>query len=166
MKKLLSITGMILIITVVSMAQDNGRDKSSGMFQHRGPTKKIEELEKIKLIDVLNLDEAASVKFFTRKNQSRGRVLDMENKISDLLNSIENEIKKGNSKDINKIQRLNEDYMNTSMEIEKERMNFIRSLNDILSQEQIGKLVVFEKRFREEIRELLLKERIRRNRNK
>jgi hypothetical protein len=128
--------------------------------------KKIEELEKIKLLDVLNLDEATSAKLFTRRNLNRTKIWDYEDKINFDLQNIEFEIKKGKDKDVSKIQKLNEDYFNLSMEVEKEKLSYLRSLSDILTPEQIGKYIVFERKFREEIRDLLMKERIKRNKGK
>jgi len=166
MKNIFTFTGLLLIFIVFNIFQVKAQDSGARPFLRRGAMKKIEELEKIKILDVLNLDEATSVKFFTRKNQSRDKIFNYEDKINDILNNIDAEVKKGNDKDANKIQKLNDDFVNTSIEIEKERMNFIRSLNDILSPEQIGKYIVFEKRFREEIRDLLIKERSKHNRGK
>jgi hypothetical protein len=166
MKNIFYFAGLLLIIIIFDIPQLSAQDMGSRPFLRRGPMKKIEELEKIKLLDVLNMDEATSVKFFTRKNQTREKIFNYEDKNIEILNNIENEVKKGKDNDPNKIQKLNEDYINTSIEIEKERMNFIRSLNDILSPEQVGKYIVFEKRFREEIRDLLIKERSRHNRGK
>ena len=128
--------------------------------------KKIEELEKIKLLDVLNLDEATSVKLFTRRNQDRTKIWDYEDKINNVLQNIESEVKKGSDKDVSKIQKLNEDFCNLSMDVEKEKLSFLRSLSDILNPEQIGKYIVFERKFRDEIRNLLMKERFKRNKGK
>ena len=128
--------------------------------------KKIEELEKVKLLDVLNLDEATSAKLFTRRNQNRTKIWDIEDKINNDLQNIEFEIKKGKDEDVNKIQKMNEEYLNLSMEVEKEKLSFLRSLSDILTPEQIGKYIVFERKFRDEIRDLLMKERIKRNQRK
>ena len=43
--------------------------------------------------------------------------------------------------------------------IEKTKRQFIDSIKDILTTEQIAKLVVFEQRFREEIRRIILNRR-------
>jgi len=166
MKKLLSFTGLLFILIVLNVPKISAQDTGSRPFLRRGPMKKIEELEKIKILDVLNMDEATSVKFFTRKNQSRDKIFNYEDKIIDILNNIEAEVKKGKDKDAGKIQKLNEDFISANIEIEKERMNFIRSLNEILTPEQVGKYIVFEKRFREEIRDLLIKERSKHNKGK
>ena len=53
------------------------------------------------------------------------------------------------------------DAINKILNIEKElfngRINFFNSLNDILSSQQIAKLLIFEKKFRSEIRRQILK---------
>ena len=155
MNKLFIVVALSFIFSVSILAQDIGREER--MHKRRAPMKKIEELEKIKLLDVLNLDEATSVKLFTRRNQNRTKIWDIEDKINEDLQNIELEIKKGKDKDVSKIQKMNEDYCNLSMDVENEKMSFIRSISDILTPEQIGKYIVFERRFREDIRELLMK---------
>ena len=164
MKKLFFVIALLFTFAVSVIAQDIGREE--GTHRRRAPMKKIEELEKIKLLDVLNLDEATSVKLFTRRNQDRTKIWDYEDKINNVLQNIESEVKKGNDKDVSKIQKLNEDFCNLSMEVEKEKLSFLRSLSDILNPEQIGKYIVFERKFRDEIRNLLMKERFKRNKGK
>jgi hypothetical protein len=164
MNKLFFVLALSFILVAAVLPQDSKHEE--GTHKRRAPMKKIEELEKIKLLDVLNLDETASVKLFTRRNQNRTKIWDIEDKINNDLQNIESEIKKGKDEDVNKIQKMNEEYLNLSMEVEKEKMSFLRSLSDILTPEQIGKYIVFERKFREEIRDLLMKERIKRNRGK
>jgi len=164
MNKIFLLVGLSLIFTGAILAQDLGMGE--GSHKRRAPMKKIEELEKIKLLDILNLDETSSAKLFTRRNQNRTKIWDDEDKINDVLLNIETEIKKGKDKDVSKIQKMNEDYCILNMEVEKEKLSFLKSLSDILTPEQIGKYIVFERKFREEIRDLLMKERIRRNRGK
>ncbi len=48
-------------------------------------------------------------------------------------------------------------YLSVQKQVASEHTKFINSLYDILSNEQIAKLIVFEKRFREEIRHILLR---------
>jgi Spy/CpxP family protein refolding chaperone len=164
MNKLLFTIALSFVFTAAVLPQDFGQEE--GSHKRRAPMKKIEELEKIKLLDVLNLDEAASAKLFTRRNQDRTKIWDLEDKINNTLQNIESEIKKGKDKDVSKIQKLNEDYCNLSMDVEKEKLSFLRSLSDILTPEQIGKYIVFERKFREEIRNLLMKERSKHNKEK
>lgn len=164
MNKIFLLVVCSLILASSGLTQDFGRQE--GHFKRRAPIKKIEELEKIKLLEVMNLDEAVAAKLITRRSQDRAKIWDIEDKINSVLENIENEVNKGKDKDISKIQKLNESYLNLNMEIEKEKQSFLRSLPDILNTEQIGKYIVFERKFREEIRDLLMKERMRRNKGK
>ena len=164
MNKLYIVVALLFVFTTSGLSQNLGREE--GPHKRRTPLRKIEELEKIKLLEVLNLDEATSAKFLTRRNQNRIRIFDKIDKIDSVRENIESEIKRGKNKDVSKIQRMNDDYCTFSMDVEKEKLSFIKSLSDILTPEQIGKYIVFERKFREEIRDLLMKERIKRNRGK
>lgn len=61
---------------------------------------------------------------------------------------------KDSPKDENQ-KRLIADLLKTRLQIESEKQKFINSLSDILSTEQIARLLIFEKRFKEEIRSVL-----------
>ena len=164
MYKLLNVVVLSFVIATSVMAQEFGRE--DGPHRRRPPMQKIEELEKIKLLEILNLDEATSAKFFTRRNQNRIKIFDKMDKVDSVRESIESELKRGKNKDVSRIQKLNGDFCNLSMDVEKERLGFIKSLSDILTPDQIGKYIVFERKFRDEVRDLLMKERTGRNRGK
>ena len=80
MNKLIIVVALLSIFVSAVLAQDLGREE--GSHKRRAPMKKIEELEKIKLLDVLNLDETASAKLFTRRNQNRTRIWDDEDTLT------------------------------------------------------------------------------------
>lgn len=116
---------------------------------------KLEQLEKIKLIDALELDEENSIRFFARRNQSKKEVDELEKKSDEILLQLENTLVNTDAKE-NEVQKnLVTELLMTRQQIEIEKQKFIASLSDILSTEQIVKLVIFEKRFREEIRNVL-----------
>lgn len=119
---------IVLSFTIVSIALSQDMKEEGGSHRRRAPMKKIEELEKIKLLDILNLDEATSAKLFTRRNQDRTKIWDIEDRINDDLQNIENEVKKGKDADLSKIQKMNEEYLNLTMEVEKEKQNYLRFL--------------------------------------
>ena len=55
-----------LLFATPLFAQKNMHERGRRNFG-----KRFEELEKIKLLEMLNLDEEVAIKFFTRRNQSR-----------------------------------------------------------------------------------------------
>ena len=152
MKILYLLVALILTISITSFSQD-GMDK---MMRQRN---KIHQLEKIKLIDELNLDEETSVKFFARRNEMQKEVEKLEDKDDEIIKELEKsiQIKDKNSEVVQK--QLLADLLKTREKIEKTKRQFIDSIKDILTTEQIAKLVVFEQRFREEIRRIILNRR-------
>ena len=116
---------------------------------------KIEQLEKIKLIEVLQLDEETTLKFFSRRSshhQNQKQILSQGDSImTELANKFDSESKTDYRVGIDNILKIDEKLLN-------EREKFLRSLDDLLSAEQIAKLLVFEKRFRNEIRKQILKQ--------
>lgn len=146
MKKHFSLLLICILIPAAILAQEK-RD-------HKGPREKIEQLEKLKLIEALDMDEETTLKFFTRRNESRNRIDVMNDSLDAITENLESKFTKGDDAGY-------KDLVNTYLAIENqitaEHARFINSLYDILSNEQVAKLVVFEKRFREEIRHLLLR---------
>jgi hypothetical protein len=118
--------------------------------------KKIEELEKIKLMEVLNLKEDVMLKFFTRRKnyQDKFRQLEEEkdSKIDELQKAIDSEDDQALKKRIDEMNSLDKN-------ITQNRVDFINSLGDILNEQQIAKVVVFDRNFRRELRDMILKHR-------
>ncbi|MEO8231184.1 MAG: hypothetical protein ABI638_02805 [Ignavibacteriota bacterium] len=149
MKKIIFVIAIILFSTTLFYPQKM-RDK---MMRNKG---KLEQLEKVKLIEALDLKEDVAVRFFARRNESRNEIETLENKVDDILVELENTF---NSKDKNietKQKQLVAEFYKTKESVDQKRVQFIKSLDDILTTEQICKLIVFEKKFREEIRNVLL----------
>ena len=60
------ISYFIFLIMIFSSLSEAQPEKHKHMF---GPSDKIRELEKIKLIEILDLDEETTLKFFARRNE-------------------------------------------------------------------------------------------------
>lgn len=157
MKNLIFVFSIFLLSTLMLNAQ--------GMrLRDNGPLKKIEELEKIKLIEALNMDESTTLKFFARRTKFRDEQTQLFQEANKILNQMEETAKKTNDKNDPEIKKQIEQYFNVENKILQNRESFIYSLNDILASQQIAEYLVFEKKFRDEIRNVLFKERMR-NRN-
>lgn len=119
------------------------------------PEGRIAELEKIKLIETLDLDEETMLKFFSRRNAHHKKIKILVREKDSLVNKlgvrIRNESKNNYESNIQKILEIEEKLV-------LERKNFLESIDDILSSYDVAKLIVFERRFRNEIRKELLKQ--------
>lgn len=119
------------------------------------PFEKIEQLEKAKLIEVLDLDEQTAIKFFSRRKEHQKQIRDLMFSREKMLNELEKNIKEKNSKD-----NYYSDQVNKILDIEKQmsiaKQNFFDSLNDLFTPEQIARFTVFEYKFRREIAQSLM----------
>jgi len=131
-----------------------------GQHRRRNGMTKIEELEKVKLIESLNMDEQTTLKFFARRTEHMNKMKKLVRKSDDLLDRISDLTKKDDEKNSAKLKKMISEYLSGSEAMVKEKENFINSLSDILSYEQISKLLVFEKRFREELKGILFRQRM------
>ena len=148
MKKLLMIIFTLIVLTSIAYPQQMKERKMKNM-------EKLEQLEKIKLIESLDMDEDTSVRFFARRNESKREIQELEKKTDDIIFELEKSFNSEDKYQDEKQKQLISEMLKNREAIEMRRNQFINSLDDILSTEQIAKLIVFEKRFREEIRNVL-----------
>lgn len=127
--------------------------------------KKIDQLERLKLMEILELDEETFIRFFARHSEHKSNVrLSMQGqdkKIAD-MDAIIKSARPITDKEYADI--LN-DYVEGEKKILQDREAYLKSLQAILKPEQVCKLVVFEKKFRDEIRDILLKDRNRKRKD-
>ena len=148
MKKLLMIIFTLIVLTSIAYPQQMKERKMKNM-------EKLEQLEKIKLIESLDMDEDTSVRFFARRNESKREIQELEKKTDDIIFELEKSFNSEDKYQDEKQKLLISEMLKNREAIEMRRNQFINSLDDILSTEQIAKLIVFEKKFREEIRNVI-----------
>jgi len=118
---------------------------------------RLEELEKVKLIEELNLNEETSARFVARLSENRQN----QKKIQRTKMKLVSEIQKSLESDEKKDNKFYEAKINSLLELEsqmhKQREDFLNSLKDILTPEQILKTMIFEVKFREEVKDALIR---------
>ncbi len=124
-------------------------------FKKGEPREKIEALEKIKILETLNMNEETSIKFFARRNEHQQKMQGLFDELDEKISKIEDKI--SSSKDDNdpEIKKLVDSYLLTHQKLDEEKKRFFNSLSDILTYKQIAEFALFERRFREEIRDVL-----------
>ncbi|HLG32480.1 MAG TPA: hypothetical protein VI362_05535 [Ignavibacteriaceae bacterium] len=153
------ITALIIVcINSLGFSQDG----------HFGPkdkeaAEKIFQLEKIKLIEVLEMDEETAIRFFARRSELKKATDEIQNKIEEIIKNLEAVDKSGKVYTENELITYLNDFNNLHLQMGQMRMEFINSLDDILTYNQIGRLIVFERKFKDELRRALFKERKRFN---
>jgi len=155
MKSVIFILCLIIILPEKASAQQPHAPMRDKKFRD-----KIEQLEKIKLIEILNLDEETTLRFFSRQSAHRDEEIKLINQKEELVDQLKNYFTEG--KELPKgetFESLNKKIIEQEKKMINQRTEFIKSLKDILNEEQISKLIVFESSFRREIRDMILEKR-------
>jgi len=147
MKKFTTI--IILLICTYSLIAQAGPERNKRHF-----SKRFEELEKIKLLENLDLDEETTLKFFSRRNQSKNKLEKLMEEKEQLFNEMEEMLNK-EEKDSD-YGLFIEQLFKLEMKMMNEKSAFINSLDDILTKKEILKVILFEQNFRKDIRDLLI----------
>jgi len=150
---------LMIIFTISITAQ-----RHPGLGKNRNKNR-IDELEKVKLIEILNMDEESTLKFFARRNQFKKNTDKKIEERDNLLENFEQVILENEVDDESFYRKSVQDILKIEEDLVNGRKEFINSLDDILTEQQIAKLVVFEFKFRKNIRDMLFKHRRKSNRN-
>jgi hypothetical protein len=119
------------------------------------PREKIEALEKIKLLEALDMDEETAIKFFSRRNEHKQKIKELFDELDGKFDNIKDKISSVKDDNDPELKKLIDSYFLTYQKLDEERKRFFNSLDDILTYKQIAELTLFEKRFREEIRDVI-----------
>lgn len=159
MKNILTII-MLLLFTCSTFAQDYPR-------KHKwSPKERIEQLEKIKLLEEMNLDEETSIRFFARRAEFKDEHKQILNQRDALLDEVELALQKEKSTEEFNYESAVSDLIGVEKKLISHREEFINSLSDVLTTEQIATYIVFESKFFHQVRESLMKRnRARRDKN-
>jgi hypothetical protein len=120
---------------------------------------KFEQLEKIKLIEALGMNEETTLRFFARRTEHQKQQKEIQDQIDKKIEDLDVIFKSGRVVTIEELKKDINEVTTLQNQLEKNRTEFINSLSDILSYEQIAKLLIFERKFREEVRRMIIKDR-------
>ncbi|MEK7250017.1 MAG: hypothetical protein AAB209_06280 [Bacteroidota bacterium] len=141
MRKLLL---LVLILTGVAFSQ--AQPPAGGR-----PLERIERFRKMRMIEMLDLKEEQSVRFFARFNEFENTRRELNRQKDETLDKIERLIR--NKADSKEFEKLFTEVEMINRKIGEEKLKFFNGLSDLLSVEQRAKLLVFERRFENELRE-------------
>ena len=158
MKVLFFTIGLLIVFSVQSLSQMHERPP-----QHMRD--KLNQLEKIKLIEVLEMDEETTLRFFSRRNENHTKIDELVKRSDEIIMQMELIFKAGKVYTEEELKTLIVEANTIHSEIVQTKSDFINSLDDILTTDQIAKLIIFERRFKDELKRAMFKGRKYRNRD-
>jgi hypothetical protein len=153
--KILMISLLAMIFSVSVSAQNQGRGRMD-------PNRKINQLEKVKLMETLEIDDAAAVKFFNLKDRHHQNMTELRDNSDKILDIIEETLLEDGSKTNSSLNKLIEDFKTNEAEMNQERLRYLQEAESLLPPGEFAKLLVFERNFRAEVRNLIMGNKMRR----
>ena len=158
MKVLIFTISLIIALSIQSLAQRHDRPPQY-------MRDKVDQLEKIKLIETLEMDEETTLRFFSRRSEHRTKMEKLTEQADEIITQMEVIFKSGKVYPEGELKFLIDEANTIHTRIVWMKSEFINSLDDILSTEQIAKLIIFERRFKDELKRAMFRERKFRNRD-
>jgi hypothetical protein len=148
------ILGLILLISIVAFQEESVAQRRGGYEGHqRQRPERLEKFRKMRLIEVLKLNEEEAVRFFAKQSAHEDKTHELMQKRNDLLDEIEKNIReKGDPAELVKV---SDATMNIDKDIFTERQRFQDELRKLLTLEQFGKYIMFERDFGRQVRDAM-----------
>ena len=116
---------------------------------------RLAELEKIKLIETLQMDEETTLRFFSRRSEHMQDQKKVMKERKELLQELEIKFKNEEKLTDEEYQAKLDKLIQSERIMLENRTKFFNSLSDILNYEQMAKLAVFEFSFMKEVRKVM-----------
>jgi len=156
---LLSVLALLIVSTDPVMAQRERRHQPPSPEKLR---ERIEDLRKVKLLDVLDLQGDQIEKFFAVYNKYNNKIDAAKEKIDEKSRELQGAIS-GKSSDA-ELKRLTKELRSHMKEMGNLMDQRFDEVQPVLDATQFAQYVVFESRFREELQRMIL-DRVRRMRD-
>jgi hypothetical protein len=150
----------LVLVMVMLVASAGAWAQPLGGPPGRG-VERIEQWKKIRLIEMLDMKEDVSVRFFARMNEHDKAKRDLLKERGEVMDRLERLIRVGAP--AGEYEKAFADITDLDARIGASDRDFLNGLSDILTIEQRAKLVLFERRFEGELREAM-REQFRRRR--
>lgn len=140
-----SFIGIIIMILIAVPASGQPVERAK---------EKIEAFKKMRILEVLEISGETADKFILRYNELDKDMKDRVAKYEDAINALEDAIRTQSDDKI--IQEKSQNVLNAQKNIHKIIEDRPTYFKDVLNTEQLGKYLLFEKRFEDRLREMLV----------
>jgi translation initiation factor 2 beta subunit (eIF-2beta)/eIF-5 len=122
--------------------------------QMRGPaSERIEQFKKVRLMEVLKMDEETSIRFFARYDKYAETLHAIQKDHNTLIDQL-HKLTKSNANNSD-IEQALKDIGMSEEKIAETRSKFLEELKGVISIKQVAEYVVFERDFNKNLREIM-----------
>ncbi len=137
----------LLLFPLVAFAQPPAPIEGSRPFE------RIEQWKKIRLIEILDMKEDQSARFFARLNEHDTQRRELHKEKGEVLDRLDRLVR--NRASAAELEKAIPEVLAVDDRIHDEQNKFLLSLGDILTVDQRAKLVLFERQFEKELRDAM-----------
>jgi hypothetical protein len=148
MKQYVTIVAAFLFWIVASAEAQEGKSH----WDQQG-FQKIETFKKVRMMEVLKLDENLAIKFMTRYDKHEDRMRAIENERDSLIDKLQT-LNENNGSD-KEYDKTFDSLIQTNAEISDARIDFLNDMKGILTDKQIAQYIVFERNFTRDLRDII-----------
>ena len=119
-----------------------------------GPgAERLEQFKKVRLLETLKLEEETSIRFLSRYNKHQEAIREVNQRRNALIDQLQAITKTGaGDAEVEKIVR---ELIATETKVTEARNKFLADLKDVLSMKQIAQVIVFERNFYRDVRDIM-----------
>ncbi len=114
----------------------------------------LKQFKKIKLLEILDLDEATAEKFLVKHNANEKKIEEKKKQMDEAVQDLENSLKNAAPKD--EITKKTEKVLQITQEFQKLIDESLQSMKPILNEVQYAKYIIFEHKFRGEVQKAII----------
>jgi Spy/CpxP family protein refolding chaperone len=114
---------------------------------------RLEQFKKLRLMEVLKLDEETSIKFFARYNKQRDELMELNQKRNTLLDELA-KLRREDASD-KEFQKVLDELRGMGDPAVEIRVKFFDDISKILTTKQMADYLVFERNFIRNVREIM-----------
>ena len=150
MKSSLRFTILVIVLVTGSFAL---RAQDEELAAPSKALERVEQFKKIRLMEVLALDEQTSIKFFARYGKHQRLLQELRRKQVQSLAKVQS-MRRAKAADP-EYAKLIEELQSLEGESRDAKLKYIEELKEILTNKQIAEYLVFEMRFQQNLRDLI-----------
>ncbi len=114
---------------------------------------RVEQFRKLRMIEVLKLDDKTSVAFFTKYNKHEDAVRDINKQRDGLLDELQG-MRESGAKELD-LQKTIRELLALDTKQAEERSRYVEDLRSVLTTGQIADLFLFERNFTRNVRHMM-----------
>ncbi|MBI3003860.1 MAG: hypothetical protein HYY49_00405 [Ignavibacteriales bacterium] len=139
----------VAVLAILVLSTAIGQD-----LPMRGPAReRVEQFKKIRMMEVMKLDEETSIRFFARYNKHQDSIKDITAKRDELIDQLA-ALRKSDGAD-SEYERVFKELQSIESQIVGERSKFLQDMKGVVSARQVAEYIVFERNFNRQLMQLM-----------